>query len=114
MKQCQTQPDHTCAPYGLRPSPWAVGRDGQQPPCWAPFLMPPALAGPQPQEELITMAPTQPGPLAWQQASWHPRGWHHCLLGPAGGGEGRNWHWAQECGGRLGGGRLILPPITHR
>ncbi|XP_049488546.1 NMDA receptor synaptonuclear signaling and neuronal migration factor isoform X4 [Panthera uncia] len=53
------------------------------------------------------MAPTQPGPLAWQQASWHPQGWHRCLWGPAGGGEGRNWHWAHECSGRLGGGLFI-------
>uniref|UniRef100_A0A8C0S574 NMDA receptor synaptonuclear signaling and neuronal migration factor n=1 Tax=Canis lupus familiaris TaxID=9615 RepID=A0A8C0S574_CANLF len=64
-------------------------------------------------ESLITMAPTQPGPLAWQQASWHPQGWHRCLWGPAGGGEGRSWHWAHGCSGRLGGGLFIPVHPCH-
>lgn len=73
---------HSPHPWGLASAPapgWPArpGRRGGEPSsCLVGQLpRPPGWLGPEPQQELespITMAPTQPGPLAWQQASWHP------------------------------------------
>lgn len=74
--------------------------------------------------------PRAPGGAASHSSPWHPpslgrwhgnrppgtpQGWHQCLWGPAGGGEGRSWHWAHGCGGRLGGGLPVpAPPSPPR
>ena len=61
-------------------------------------------------ESLITMVPTQPGPLAWQQASWHPQGWHHCFWGQLAGrrGEVGTGHAGAVAGWEVA--CLFLPP----
>uniref|UniRef100_A0A8C8Z300 NMDA receptor synaptonuclear signaling and neuronal migration factor n=1 Tax=Prolemur simus TaxID=1328070 RepID=A0A8C8Z300_PROSS len=57
------------------------------------------------------MAPTLPGPLAWQQASWHPRA-GTTVSGASWWEEGRSWHQAnRDC--LLGHGLPVPSPQDH-